>query len=283
MSGPGERLALFASDDLKTELPCKIIRYPDGQLGAEVDFPLGKNAVIFRSVNSFDALHEVMVVNSALNRNAKDTSLVSPYMIGGRSDRKFHPQGTHYLNDVIGPILTSCSFAPVRVLDPHSGTMELCIAPLAEMPLGDFHRWVSLQVRNPVIVSPDAGAEYRCVQYCRVNELNPDDWIVACKKVRDLSTGRIISTEIEAKDFAGRDVLIVDDICDGGATFIELGKKLRGLNCGRLSLAVSHGIFSKAFAELDVIFDHIYCTDSYQTIADNQMVSQYKLSPGGNS
>lgn len=37
---------------------------------------------------------------------------------------------------------------------------------------------------------------------------------------------------------------MVDDICDGGRTFIELGAALKEKNAGNLYLIVSHGIFS---------------------------------------
>jgi ribose-phosphate pyrophosphokinase len=54
-----------------------------------------------------------------------------------------------------------------------------------------------------------------------------------------------------------RDFLIVDDICDGGRTFIELAKVLRPLTSGQVKLYVTHGIFSAGFealAGLDRIF-----------------------------
>ena len=55
--------------------------------------------------------------------------------------------------------------------------------------------------------------------------------------------------------------IIVDDICDGGRTFIELGKIIRK-DYDRLILCVTHGIFSKGVEPLDV-FDEIYSTNSW--------------------
>jgi ribose-phosphate pyrophosphokinase len=55
----------------------------------------------------------------------------------------------------------------------------------------------------------------------------------------------------------GKTVLIIDDICDGGKTFLELGKKLKELGAKSVLLHVTHGIFSKGrdamFPYVDVV------------------------------
>jgi ribose-phosphate pyrophosphokinase len=55
--------------------------------------------------------------------------------------------------------------------------------------------------------------------------------------------------------------LIVDDICDGGATFVALARKLREAGAIEVSLFVTHGIFSKG-KDLEGI-DNIYTTGSF--------------------
>lgn len=55
--------------------------------------------------------------------------------------------------------------------------------------------------------------------------------------------------------------LIVDDICDGGGTFVGLAKELRAAGATRVYLYVTHGIFSKRLP-LEGI-DHVYTTDSF--------------------
>ena len=53
--------------------------------------------------------------------------------------------------------------------------------------------------------------------------------------------------------------LIVDDICDGGRTFLEAAKILKEETTGKLFLYVTHGIFSKGIDELLEHYEHIYC------------------------
>lgn len=100
-----------------------------------------------------------------------------------------------------------------------------------------------------VVVSPDAGA---------VDRANAVAATLGCKtmiygeKKRDSNDGSIVGTFVKDKDGSEPDltdckVLIVDDICDGGRTFIELAKVLRSHGAKEIVLYVTHGIFSKGF------------------------------------
>lgn len=65
--------------------------------------------------------------------------------------------------------------------------------------------------------------------------------------------------------------VVIDDICDGGATFIKTSDALRHIGHeGDHHLCVTHGIFSKGFSELRERFSRVYCTDSYRVIQDSE-------------
>ena len=54
---------------------------------------------------------------------------------------------------------------------------------------------------------------------------------------------------------------IVDDICDGGRTFIEIAKYLKeadSIDSSRIHLMVTHGFFTKGLGVFDGLIDHIY-------------------------
>lgn len=85
-----------------------------------------------------------------------------------------------------------------------------------------------------VVIFPDISAK------ARYKVLNTDT--ITFHKKRDLNTGKL-SYYQSTFDVQGRKALVIDDICDGGATFIELAKLLT--NYTILDLYVSHGIFSK--------------------------------------
>jgi ribose-phosphate pyrophosphokinase len=66
----------------------------------------------------------------------------------------------------------------------------------------------------------------------------------------------------------------VDDICDGGRTFIELAKAIRTARPteifkDNIFLIVTHGIFSAGFQNLSQYFTEIYCTNSIKDIPDH--------------
>lgn len=84
------------------------------------------------------------------------------------------------------------------------------------------------------IVFPDAGAASR---YSHLS----DKEIVSASKTRDQLTGQI--TGMTLPEFSGQRILVWDDICDGGRTFVELAKLLGPREF--IMLYVSHGIFSK--------------------------------------
>jgi ribose-phosphate pyrophosphokinase len=102
--------------------------------------------------------------------------------------------------------------------------------------------------------------------------------VVTASKHRDIQTGKITHTEIpnlpgstgdsnSAND--GMKYVIVDDICDGGRTFIELAKAIKKERISaKIYLVVTHGIFSAGLKELNQHFEGIFTTNSYSDMND---------------
>jgi ribose-phosphate pyrophosphokinase len=63
--------------------------------------------------------------------------------------------------------------------------------------------------------------------------------------------------------------VIIDDICDGGATFFGDSRTNKAKT---FTLIVTHGIFSKGFAVLEKKFDKIIVSDSYRKSYDSRIV-----------
>jgi ribose-phosphate pyrophosphokinase len=86
------------------------------------------------------------------------------------------------------------------------------------------------------------------------------------EKVRNQATGEITSYKVyQHKDFLdGERVLIIDDICDGGATFINAAKELKKLGVKDIGLCTSHSIYSKGLQSMrDAGISKFYTTDSF--------------------
>jgi len=114
------------------------------------------------------------------------------------------------------------------------------------------------------LVSPDAGSNKKIFDLAK--SIGYDGEIIRCDKLRDISTGKIIETVVYKDDLLGKDAIIIDDIIDGGKTFIEIAKCLKQKNVGKIYLVVTHGIFSAGHSELGDYFDGIYTTNSIKDI-----------------
>jgi ribose-phosphate pyrophosphokinase len=107
--------------------------------------------------------------------------------------------------------------------------------------------------------------------------------LIIASKHRDIKTGKIIRTDVPGltQEPGRRNFVIVDDICDGGRTFLEIAKTIRSernisIFGDKIYLVVTHGIFSAGFDELKKHFDGIYCTNSVSDI-DNELVKQLNI------
>ncbi|KAG1390037.1 hypothetical protein G6F58_013116 [Rhizopus delemar] len=97
------------------------------------------------------------------------------------------------------------------------------------------------------LMAPDAGARKRVQALAK--KLGVAD-VRFAEKVRDPQTGRITEPRVP-DDIPAQPVLVVDDICDGGRTFLELAAALRDKTRQPLYLYVTHGLFSKGLGELN--------------------------------
>lgn len=277
-------------------LSCKyeISRFPDGQQSIRIlehsyntfySLKEQPTPVIIKSrLNSFQDLELIICANQALKEiGVKSVKLYIPYCIGGRSDRKFQEGGINYIKTVIAPILNSQNFDEVKIMDPHSDVLEACINNFVKTN-NDGLMLMALKsilnedndVSNICLVSPDAGAYKKIFDVAKKFGI---DKIITATKVRDIKTGKILHTEIPTLDQHNKlKYIIVDDICDGGRTFIELAKAIHGSRpTAEVYLVVTHGIFSNGLYELSKEITRIYSTNSVKEI-EADSYSDYTVS-----
>lgn len=260
----------------ESDIKYKISKFPDGQQTLDLlGVGHGMKVVSIRSrLNSFRDLELIICANQILrNLGANSVHLYVPYFLGGRSDRKFQDGGVHYLKQVITPIINSQGFTTVRVLDPHSDVLEACLNNFSKdnnygllgfaLPKIDNKSGAQERV---CLVSPDAGAYKKIFDLAKHFKISN---IITANKVRNLVTGEIVSTEVPslAKFNDEMSYVIVDDICDGGRTFVELAKVIKEQKpTAKIYLVVTHGIFSAGFDGLSMYFENIFTTNSVSDI-----------------
>lgn len=184
--------------------------------------------------------------------------LILPYIPNARQDRVNGKDGITNVFSLksVTKFLKSSSIIKVLVTDPHSQVSEALIDKIEVMSQAvAFKR---LQDRYDfefdVVVSPDAGAIKKATE---VSQLTSRPLVIATKK-RNPINNEITGTEIIGGDIKGKHVVIVDDICDGGRTFIALAKILKEQGASKVTLSITHGIFSYGIEPLQEYIDEVY-------------------------
>ncbi len=248
-----------------------INQFPDGQQSITIGSPLkvDTSVRIKSRMNSFKDIELIICANQILkDLGAEKVELYVPYFLGGRSDRKFSVGGTNYLKNVICPIINSQGFSKVYVVDPHSDVLEACLNNFNKFTNNSIVEYAldKLNGRSAqtMLVSPDAGALKKI--YDIAKDFNIKN-VVTASKVRDIESGNIIRTTLPTMDLRDiEQIIIIDDICDGGRTFIELANAIKEITEIPIYLVVTHGIFSGGFEKLSDVLDGIFCTNSVKDI-----------------
>lgn len=237
-------------------------------------FDVTKPVTITHRINSFNDLGLICITVDALKRmGVKEINLFIPYFPAARQDRVMVP-GEPLSVKVYADIINAMALASVTIFDPHSEVTPALLNNCVTISNHEFIKQVIEKIGNEVkLISPDGGALKKIY---KVSEFLGGAEVVECSKSRDVKTGKLSGFKVYSEDLAGADCLIVDDICDGGGTFIGLAEALKAQNAGKLYLAISHGIFSKGFEVFDPYFEQIFTTDSIKEV-DHAGVTQIKL------
>lgn len=226
------------------------------------EMPEGKDLVVYAHLDSSDAIMDLLLFTDAFNRMGRGTGhqvkkvCYVPYIPYARQDRVMVP-GEALGAAVFGILVNLCGFDRIIVDDPHSD-----VSPSHIKNVSVFEQYeLALDILgsgffdDAVIVAPDAGAIKKVTKLAqKVNHAV----IGVGNKHRNLLTNEITSTSYSGPDVNGKRVIMIDDICDGGRTFIELGKVLRANGASEVILYTTHGIYSYGADVFTGVIDEVY-------------------------
>lgn len=213
----------------------------------------------------------------ACRRRGSRMILLMPYLPGARADHSdFVPLGA----EVYSRFIAMLGIDDLVILDPHSPVMPSILTHLMkrEPHVIDGTQLVAKHVVPKGcytgIIAPDKGAVARASAAAEAAGLP----LYKAEKKRDPDTGKLSGFTCEPLPGEGR-FLVVDDICDGGGTFMGLAAAIADANIigdehpaeltrrwkDRLGLYVSHGVFSGNASALSRHFGEVWTTDSMQT------------------
>ena len=249
--------------------------FPDGQPHIKIDVEsAGKLSlqqplqIVSRIAGTNDLMMVLFVKNTLDYMLFEHIELNICYLMAARMDRVML-DGEPFSLKVIAQILNQANFKKIKIFDPHS---EVSTALIDRSYTTTNHLYVKDCINNYFaknqpeeycLVSPDAGALKKIHKLAQ--QLNIED-VVECMKERDLKTGQLTNFKVFSETLQNKTCFIIDDICDGGGTFIGTAAALKNLGAKKIVLIVSHGIFSRGHKLQDV--DEIYTTDSYKQFVD---------------
>lgn len=204
---------------------------------------------VFMMFNILDALYQQNIPRDVIN-------LHIPYMPYGRQDRACH-EGESFALRVFGRMLQAFPhYNSISVKDMHSSVTEQVLDTygmrLNHRPQASCAKYLP---KFDALIAPDKGAAEKVKTHYQVSALGVPYYTI----LKDRKDGQVTYVDFPFDTIKGS-VCVVDDICDGGATFLALADMLYRTqpNISKLSLYVTHGIFSKGVQELLKSYATIY-------------------------
>lgn len=251
----------------------EIIRFPGGEIQVRTKREYYSNdslTILARIRNAEDIMTVLLLKEAFHSAGGKEVHLYAPYWSYARQDRST-ALGDPFALKVFCNIIKGAGFSSISTLDQHSNVTEVLMGDNFEniIPCNEIGNFISklhikgVLSKNISLIAPDAGAVKR-VEYL-VKFLN--DWTTEYNfelaiglKTRDPNTGKITGYRMldELHDCA----IVLDDLCDGGRSFLELAKALPK-RPEFLALFTTHGIYSKGLELLEKEFDILGCCGSF--------------------
>ena len=243
--------------------PVEIGNFPDGTILMKYDYSTySGEQIVWKYENDREFLALIYLVKHLNSLGYDKLELLMPYIPNARMDRVKNTEDVFTLK-YFAELLNSLKFETVRVLDPHSSVSEALINNIYVMnPAICIMKAMLEMPRDFLMFYPDEGAMKR---YSGMINL---PYAFGIKK-RNWETGKIEGLDVAGAvdQIAGKDILIVDDICSRGGTFYHSAKKLKELGANDIYLYVSHCENTILEGELlngDLI-KKVYTTDSIFT------------------
>lgn len=262
--------------------------FPNGEVNIKLDPIIVNNnyILIFKWFDDKDFMHLFLFVNYLKQINAfnRCDGLFIPYLPYSRMDRIENNNifSLKYISDFINQF----NFKKVEVLEPHSNlSLNLIhnIQPIYKS-VDMLYEELKLINEDVTIVLPDKGA------FDRYNKIINQDYIknifnhnfniMYCEKQRDFKTGQIKNIKLINKNQKIYDnVIIVDDLCSRGGTFIGCKDAIL-----KIKPIIKNIILIVTHAEQDSIlsgsifkgnyFNKVIITNSMLKVKDNTDINQ---------
>lgn len=216
-------------------------RFPDGTLHLDVSNiininKLDKTTITWNYENDSELFALICLKKHLDNWGLININLELPYLPNARMDRVKSDLDVFTLK-YFCEIINSLDFAKVIVWDAHSNVaLALLDRVVNNECIFKIQKAIGYtEIQNLTLFFPDEGAMKRYSDHFR-----QIPYAFGIKK-RDWATGRIEGLNIQNKELIeGKDILIVDDICSRGGTFLYSAKALKEAGANKIYLYITH-------------------------------------------
>ena len=241
-------------------------RFPDGTLAFKIEhIPVATNMIIWRYENDGECMMVWNAVNHLRANGADSIIMYLPYIPNARMDR-VKSQSDVFTLKWFAKFLNALELDSVFVLDPHSHVSTALIDRVKNETEGlsallwNAVKSIREEYETDVLYCyPDEGAVKRYSEFL-------DGDYVYCSKKRNWVTGKVESLVLsDPEKVKGRNVLIVDDICSKGTTFMKTASALKEAGANLVFLHVTHcedTIFKGDILKDDSPIEKVYTSDS---------------------
>lgn len=275
---PNEMLQDISLDAKKPKTPKWI--YSGGEVGVRVEPDAWTNSGMYRIQNANDILALIMGINANQQHNKDLDAIFIPYMPYARQDRVATLGDPNAIQAFAKLLKTNTNIDVIYTLDIHSEKAAQAFVQTGFYlntlkPTFFIEKYIQLIAPNQkvVLVSPDKGAKNKTHTYA--TEIDNVVGVVYCEKERDPVSGRLSRARVDSYDVktvltkeevkeSNIPLVIVDDICDGGRTFVNVVDALRydGFQ-NEVHLWTTHAIYSAGLDDLKQKFVSLGSTDSF--------------------
>ena len=250
----------------------EVISFPDGEKHLKIKELDRKDTVgINCRITNSDDVFLLMQLSDILNRQCIVVEKITiNYLMTMRCDRLFSFEQPFSLK-IVADVINSFNAKKVLIIEPHSNT---CLDLIK-----NSEAWYTSKglMKQKTVCCPDKGAFLRYGGSIYIQRR-----FIVCSKERDISTGKLQGFKIENiygnGNYMNDDITVIDDLCDGGGTFIGIAELLRKeLNLKSLTLAVTHAVQKGGIEKVAKVYDKVVITNSYKDWQNEDLPDNVKV------
>lgn len=251
-----------------------LINFPDGQTSIEIKEVIDqkKEYYLITRLSTPKDFFLLGSIADIFERYEKELNIVITYLSTARSDRLFttnRPVDLKVVVKILEGMLKS--YHKIVFIDIHNFDAVLKYSNRSNSPIYRncslyYHNEILQEVRSPnvTLIFPDKGALR--------NPLSSHSNIkkIVMEKVRLVMTGEIVSLKIadgyDQNLDPNSEYIIIDDLCDGGSTFVRIANFLKDNNIDpkeKCKLIVPHMVQYNGIKRMSDTFKEVITTNSF--------------------